>query len=131
MEPWLHIEVSGDCRGHFRAACRATDQVGVGNTLTFTIDFDQTELPEILNDLDAVCDAFRCSERRERISGVVARGHGRRCTLLEELLAGDDDHLLAVSSRTQAASSTTRSSSARPSSPAPRRSFWCIMFRAT
>jgi hypothetical protein len=58
MEPWLHIEVNGDVRGHFRAACRATDQVGVGNTLSFTIDFDQTDLPEILNDLDAVCDAF-------------------------------------------------------------------------
>jgi hypothetical protein len=58
MEPWMRIEVDGDGKGHFRATCRATDQVGVGNTLSFTIDFDQTELPEILKGLDAVCEAF-------------------------------------------------------------------------
>jgi hypothetical protein len=45
-------------KGHFRAACRATDQVGVGNTLSFAIDFDQTDLPKILKGLDAVCNAF-------------------------------------------------------------------------
>jgi hypothetical protein len=57
-EPWLRIEIEGDGKGHFHATCRATDQVGLGNTLSFTVDFDQTELPEILNGLEAVCSAF-------------------------------------------------------------------------
>ena len=50
--------MDGDGKGHFRATCRATDPVGVGNTLSFAIEFDQTELPEILEGLDGVCDAF-------------------------------------------------------------------------
>lgn len=34
------------------------DQPGIGNRLTFGLDFDQTELPEILRGLDAICAAF-------------------------------------------------------------------------
>jgi hypothetical protein len=30
----------------------------MGNKLTFRIDFDQTELPEILRGLDAICETF-------------------------------------------------------------------------
>jgi hypothetical protein len=30
----------------------------MGNRLTFTIDFDQTEVPDIMRGLDAVCEAF-------------------------------------------------------------------------
>jgi hypothetical protein len=58
MEPWLRIEVEGDGKGHFHASCKADDQPGVGNKLSFGIDFDQTELPDILKGLDAICEAF-------------------------------------------------------------------------
>jgi hypothetical protein len=58
MEGWLKVEIEGDGKGHFRAACVAFDQPGVGNRLTFGIDFDQTELPEVLHGLDAICEAF-------------------------------------------------------------------------
>ena len=58
MEPWLRIEVEGDGRGHFRVRCRADDQPGVGNTLTFSLEFDQTELPGVLVDQDVICEAF-------------------------------------------------------------------------
>jgi hypothetical protein len=58
MEGQLAIEIEGDGRGHFHAACMAVDQPGIGNRLTFGLDFDQTELPEILRGLDAICAAF-------------------------------------------------------------------------
>jgi hypothetical protein len=58
MEPWLRIEVEGDGKGHFHATCRATDRPGMGNSLSFAVDFDQTELADVLRSLDAICDAF-------------------------------------------------------------------------
>jgi hypothetical protein len=57
-EDWLLIEVEGDGKGHFHASCKADDQPGIGNKLAFVIDFDQTELPDILKRLDAICEAF-------------------------------------------------------------------------
>jgi len=58
MEGWLSVDIEGDGKGHFHAACEAVDRPGLGNRLTFGLDFDQTELPEILRGLDAVCAAF-------------------------------------------------------------------------
>jgi len=57
MEGWLRIDVQGDGRGHFDAACEAIDQPGIGNRLAFKIDFDQTELPSIVQRLEAICEA--------------------------------------------------------------------------
>jgi hypothetical protein len=57
MEGCLRIDVQGDGKGHFRAACQAIDPPGLGNRLTFQIDFDQTELPAIVQGLDAICNA--------------------------------------------------------------------------
>jgi hypothetical protein len=57
MEKWLMIDIGGDGKGHFHAACVAVD-VRTADRLTFGLDFDQTELPEILRGLDAVCEAF-------------------------------------------------------------------------
>ncbi len=58
MEGWLAIDIQGDGKGHFHAACMAVDEPGIGNRLTFGLDFDQTEVPEILRGLDAICAAF-------------------------------------------------------------------------
>jgi hypothetical protein len=58
IEGWLTIDIQSDGKGHFHAACLAVDQPGIGNRLTFGLDFDQTELPEILRGLDAICTAF-------------------------------------------------------------------------
>lgn len=58
MESWLTIDVQGDGKGHFHAACVALDRPGTGNRLTFGLDFDQTELPEIVRGPDAICAAF-------------------------------------------------------------------------
>jgi hypothetical protein len=57
MEGWLRIDVQGDGKGQFHAACEAIDQPGLGNRLRFKIDFDQTELSAIVRDLDAICKA--------------------------------------------------------------------------
>jgi hypothetical protein len=58
MEDWLRIHIEGDGKGHFQAQCQAVDQPGLGNRLTFSIEFDQTELPAIVRSLDEVCVAF-------------------------------------------------------------------------
>jgi hypothetical protein len=58
MEGWLKIDIEGDGKGHFHAACVALDQPGIGSKLAFGVDFDQTELPEILRGLDAICETF-------------------------------------------------------------------------
>jgi hypothetical protein len=57
-EEWVRIEVEGDGRGHFTARCVVRDQPGSGNHLTFELELDQTELPAILQALDAICESF-------------------------------------------------------------------------
>jgi hypothetical protein len=58
MEEWISIDIQGDGKGHFHADCVAVDMPGTGNRLTFAIEFDQTDLPEILQALDAITQAF-------------------------------------------------------------------------
>jgi len=58
LEEWVRIHVTGDGRGHFLARCTSRDQPGMGNTLTFEIEFDQTAVPQILRDLDELLRAF-------------------------------------------------------------------------
>lgn len=58
MEQWLSICVVGDGRGHFEARCELRDDPGVGNRLMFTLAFDQTFLPAMLRELDAIVHAF-------------------------------------------------------------------------
>jgi hypothetical protein len=51
MEDWLTIEVVGDGRGHFKGPCRLRDRAGVGNVLLFEVEFDQTEIPTMLEQM--------------------------------------------------------------------------------
>jgi len=51
----LSIEIKGDGRGHFRAKCVARKYISeTFPTLTFTLEFDQTDVPAIMAELDAV-----------------------------------------------------------------------------
>ena len=59
MEEWLTIEVIGDGRGHFRGPCRLRDRAGDGNTLLFDIEFDQTDIPAMLEQLRKITSDFR------------------------------------------------------------------------
>ena len=58
MESWLNIKVNGDDLGHFTADCEAMDEAGIGNTLQFSLKFDQTDIPEILARLDEILGKF-------------------------------------------------------------------------
>lgn len=58
MEDQLSIEVLGDAFGHITAQCVAMDDLGTGNRLEFDLEFDQTFLPEILSELEAIITAF-------------------------------------------------------------------------
>ena len=57
-EGWLRLNVEGDGKGHFHAKCEAHDYPGTGNRLAFGIDFDQTELPDVVRGLDVICEAY-------------------------------------------------------------------------
>ena len=58
MEEWLSIKARGDGHGHITADCEAMDEAGIGNTLQFTLKFDQTDIPEVLQGLDAILQKF-------------------------------------------------------------------------
>ena len=53
MEEQLQINIRGNGLGHFTADCEALDQAGIGNRLVFSFEFDQTEIPEMLEELEA------------------------------------------------------------------------------
>ncbi len=58
MEEWLTIEVTGNGRGQFNGHCRLRDRAGDGNTLLFEIDFDQTDIPSMLQRLREIEEDF-------------------------------------------------------------------------
>ena len=53
-EAQLGITVTGDGHGHFEARCVARDEAGIGNSLEFRLQFDQTEIPAILTQLEDI-----------------------------------------------------------------------------
>jgi hypothetical protein len=58
MEDWIRIEASGDGKGHFTAVCEATDKPGMGARLNFKLSFDQTQIPKMIEALDAILGEF-------------------------------------------------------------------------
>ena len=58
MEEQLSIVAKGDGMGHFTAECTARDAAGSPNPLTFTLYLDQTRLPPLAAELDALVRAY-------------------------------------------------------------------------
>jgi hypothetical protein len=58
MEPWVTINLKGDCRHELEALCLVRDQLSGGNVLHATIKLQASFLPEILAGLDRICEAF-------------------------------------------------------------------------
>ena len=60
MEKWLSITVVGDGLGHFEAQCKLSDNAGAGtgNTLHFSLHFDQTFIPEMIAGLNRIITVF-------------------------------------------------------------------------
>lgn len=58
LEEQVVVKVIGDGIGHLKAECVVMDYAGIGNKLKFEIDFDQTHIPRILNQLNRIVTEF-------------------------------------------------------------------------
>ena len=56
MEGQIEIELDGDGKGHVLVKGKMLDEAGIGNTLSFAFEIDQTYLPAIAS---AVSDVLR------------------------------------------------------------------------
>lgn len=54
MEEWVYIEMKGDGLGHFTGTCLCRDRAGGGNELRAEIEFDQTDLVTLRQQLAAL-----------------------------------------------------------------------------
>ena len=58
LENWISLDITGDGRGHFVAACVIRDDPGSRNRLTFDLTFDQTEIPELVESVETILEVF-------------------------------------------------------------------------
>ena len=58
LENQVYIKIFGNGIGHLNAKCVVMDDAGNGNRLEFEIDFDQTHIPKILNQLEKIVAKF-------------------------------------------------------------------------
>jgi hypothetical protein len=58
LESQVDIKITGDGIGHLKAECEVIDSAGIGNKLEFEINFDQTHVPKILNQLEKIINQF-------------------------------------------------------------------------
>src|SRR5690606_34251681 len=62
LEGYLVLKIDGDGIGHLEVQVKACDQPGInGSELTFSMAFDQTELKELVNQLDRITKQFSIS----------------------------------------------------------------------
>jgi len=54
----LVLKIKGDGNGHFTVDCTAMDQPTIGGELRFQLSFDQTYIPELVNQLNDITKAF-------------------------------------------------------------------------
>lgn len=59
LEGYLELKIAGDGIGHYDVDVKACDQPGINTSeLTFTMGFDQTELNDLVNQLDRITNQF-------------------------------------------------------------------------
>jgi hypothetical protein len=59
LEPYLTLKMQGDGLGHFKCDCSAIHNPGFEQTeLTFVLHFDQTQLPELIKQIDSIMNEF-------------------------------------------------------------------------
>ena len=61
IEDQIKIKIKGDGIGHFEADCKVMDSAGIGNSLEFFLEFDQTYIPAIINQLENITRTFPTS----------------------------------------------------------------------
>ena len=58
LEEQLVLKIKGDGSGHFKVECEATPEPHLGQTLIFSISFDQTEIKELTRQLEMITKSF-------------------------------------------------------------------------
>jgi hypothetical protein len=58
LESHLELKISGDGIGHFNVRGRASEDAGIINALSFELSFDQTEINEMINQLERITKSF-------------------------------------------------------------------------
>jgi hypothetical protein len=58
MEPWVILKFSGSKTGQIEVQGEACDTLGIGNTLKFLLEIDQTCLPKIIENLKEINNKF-------------------------------------------------------------------------
>ena len=58
LEGQLTMKIKGDGLGHFELDCEASPEPHLGQTLSFSINFEQTEIKEYIHQLDKITRAF-------------------------------------------------------------------------
>ena len=58
LEQQLVLKIKGDGLGHFEVDCEATPEPHLGQTLTFSVSFDQTQIKDYVRQLDKITKAF-------------------------------------------------------------------------
>jgi hypothetical protein len=58
LEGQIQIKIEGDGLGHFTVDCEVMDEAGIGNKLTVTMAFDQTQIPGFVRQLDKIVKQF-------------------------------------------------------------------------
>jgi hypothetical protein len=53
------VRIKGDGIGHLHAKCWLMDHVGIGNELKSELNFDQTELPKLIEQLEKITTKFK------------------------------------------------------------------------
>lgn len=59
LEGQLVLNINGDGLGHFELNCEATPEPHLGQTLSFFINFDQTQIKEYVRQLDKITKRFQ------------------------------------------------------------------------
>lgn len=58
LENQVNIKITGDGTGHLKAECKVMNEPSFGSKLQFEIDFDQTNIPKTLKQLDKITNKF-------------------------------------------------------------------------
>jgi hypothetical protein len=58
LERHLELKISGDGIGHFVVHVNASDKPSEGNRLIFELFFDQTQIKELINQLEKITKAY-------------------------------------------------------------------------
>ena len=59
IESQVTIRIDGDGIGHLKTRCWLLDYVGIGNELKCELNFDQTELPNLIAELEKITSEYK------------------------------------------------------------------------